>query len=347
MKLSLRILPLLATAGLAFAGCGGASDSTDGEPSASGSSGGGGAELSLVAYSTPEVVYEKLIPGFQATPEGEGVTFKTSYGASGDQSRAVEAGLTADVVALSLEPDITRLVEADMLASDWKSQPNKGIASNSVVVFMVRKGNPKNIQTWEDLLEPDVEVLNPNPFQSGGAKWNILAAYGANGALDGDPEAGLEYVRKLITEHIKVQDESARDSLATFTGGQGDVLLGYENEAILAQDNGEDIEYVIPEDTLLIETPIAPTTTSEYPEQAQAFVDYVWSDEGQKFFAEEGYRPVVKSVFDEYADTFPVPGGLFTVDEIGGWETLNTDLFNDETGSIAEIERSIGVSTEK
>ena len=142
------------------------------------SGGGGGTTLSLVAYSTPQVVYDEIIPDFQKTAAGEGVGFKTSYGASGDQSRAVEAGQKADVVTFSLEPDMTRLVDAGLVADDWNADPNKGLVTTSVVSFVVRKGNPKDIKTWDDLLKPGVKVLTPNPFTSGAAKWNLLAAYG-------------------------------------------------------------------------------------------------------------------------------------------------------------------------
>src|ERR687890_320881 len=196
---------LLALAASVAVGCGGASDETDGAEAAAASGGDGSkGSLSLVAYSTPQVVYDEIIPAFGQTPEGEGIEFKTSFGASGDQSRAVEAGQKADVVTFSTEPDMTRLVKAGLVGEDWNTGPNKGLVTTSVVTFVVRKGNPKNIRTWDDLLEPGVKVLTPNPFTSGAAKWNLLAAYGQ--AADGgkDPAAGLAYVRKLLTEHVKV-----------------------------------------------------------------------------------------------------------------------------------------------
>ena len=150
-----------------------------GGDSASASSGdGSGGSLSLVAYSTPQVVYDEIIPDFNKTPDGEGVEFKTSFGASGDQSRAVEAGQPADVVTFSTEPDMTRLVDAGLVNSDWNATPTKGLVTTSVVSFVVRKGNPKNIKTWDDLLKPGIKVLTPNPFSSGAAKWNLLAGYG-------------------------------------------------------------------------------------------------------------------------------------------------------------------------
>ena len=181
--LRLRSLSLLLVlAALLVAGCGGASDSSDDSQAATGgASGGGGANLSLVAYSTPQVVYDEIIPAFKETEAGGGVSFKQSFGASGEQSRAVEAGLEADVVSFSIEPDITRLVDAGIVDAGWADTPTDGLVTKSVVCFIVRKGNPKNISSWDDLLKPGVEVLTPNPFTSGAAKWNLLAAYGAEG----------------------------------------------------------------------------------------------------------------------------------------------------------------------
>src|SRR5215203_2616557 len=205
MTRSLLLSATLLAGLMAMTACGGASDSTSG-----GSSDKGSKQLSLVAYSTPQVVYDEIVPEFQKTGDGEGVGFKSSFGASGEQSRAVEAGLEADVVSFSLEPDMTRLVDAGLVADDWASTPSKGLVTTSVVSFIVRKGNPKGIKTWDDLLKPGIKVLTPNPFTSGAAKWNLLAAYGAKSDGGKDPQAGLDYVRKLLTEHVKVQDKSAR-----------------------------------------------------------------------------------------------------------------------------------------
>jgi sulfate/thiosulfate-binding protein len=331
-------LALLATA--VVAGCGGASDERDGEAAASG---GGDTTLSLVAYSTPQVVYDELIPAFGRTAEGEGVGFKTSFGASGDQSRAVEAGQEADVVTFSTEPDMTRLVDAGIVEQTWKDGPNEGLITTSVVSFVVRKGNPKNIRTWDDLLAPGVEVLTPNPFSSGAAKWNLLAGYGY--ASDGgkNPEAGLDYVRELITEHVKVQDKSGREALQNFIGGNGDVLLSYEYEAITANKNGEELEYVIPDDTIRIDIDVA--TTKDAPAEAQAFLDYILSEPAQAKFAEWGYRPVNETVLEASKSRFPDPPGLFTIDDLGGWEKVNEELFDIEGGKIAAIEEEAGVST--
>ena len=332
----LALAALSVALALGVAACGGSSDAT-------GSSGGG--SVDLVAYSTPEEAYtDGLQPGFDATPDGEGVEFSNSFGSSGDQSRAVEAGQPADVVHFSLEPDITRLVDAGMVAPAWNQNEYNGIVEDSVVVFVVRSGNPEDVQTWDDLITGDVEVLTPNPFTSGGARWNLMAAYGNKVLTEGaSEEEGLAYVQSLL-ENVPVQDESARDSLGTFLGGKGDVLLAYENEAIAAQNAGEDIEYVVPDSTLLIETPIAVTTEAD--ESAQAFVDYLYTDEAQQLWADAGYRPVVESVLKANADKFPTPSDLFTITDLGGWEEVTTEFFDPENGSIAEIETNLGVATE-
>src|SRR4051794_21044547 len=338
----LAVLSLAAAASVVV-GCGGSSDSTSGGSSSSGES--GGASLSLVAYSTPQVVYDEIIPAFNKTSAGKGVSFKSSYGASGDQSRAVEAGQKADVVAFSLAPDMDRLVGDDLVSKDWASTPTKGFVSTSVVVFVVRKGNPKGIHTWDDLLKPGVQVLTPNPFTSGSAKWNLLAAYGAKSNKGADPQAGLGYLRELITKHVKVQDKSGREALQDFTSGTGDVLLSYENEAITARKKGEDVDYVIPDDTIKIENPIA--TTSNAPAAAKAFVKFSLSKTGQEAFANWGYRPVDQSVLQANAKKFPNPSGLFTVRDLGDWGKINDAMFDPDKGSVAKIESDAGVSTAK
>ena len=341
MKTRNLLIALLLPATIAVAGCGGASDEKGTASASSGSSENG--TLSLVAYSTPQVVYDELIPAFGETPEGKGVGFKTSFGASGDQARAVEAGQKADVVSFSTEPDMTKLVDAGIVDSTWKDGPNAGLVTTSVVSFVVRDGNPKNIKTWEDLLKPGIEVLTPNPFSSGAAKWNLLAGYGH--ASDGgkNPDAGLDYLRELITEHVKVQDKSGREALQNFLGGNGDVLLSYEYEAITANKNGEKLEYVIPDDTIKINIDIA--TTKDAPAEAKSFLDYVLSEPGQEKFAEWGYRPVNEKVLAANKDQFPDPPGLFTIEDLGGWEKVNADMFDIEGGSIAKIEEDAGVST--
>ncbi len=335
-----RLLAAVALSGalaLGVAACGGSSDSTASES--------GGGSVDLIGYSTPEEAYtEELEPGFDATPDGEGVEFSNSFGASGDQSRAVEAGQPADFVHFALEPDVTRLVDAGMVADDWAKNQYNGIVQDSVVVFAVRPGNPEGIETWDDLLGDDVEVLTPNPFTSGGARWNLMAAYGNQTLTEGkSEEEGLQYISDLLA-NVEVQDESARDALGTFLGGKGDVLLAYENEAIAAQDAGEELDYVVPDSTILIETPAAVTTEAD--DSAQAFLDYLYTDEAQQLWADRGFRPVVESVLKQNADKFPTPPDLFTIADLGGWDQVTTDFFDTESGSIAEIEQNLGVATE-
>ena len=335
MSSALRIV--LAVLSLALAGlvaaCGGQSGQE-----------GGGERLTLAAYSTPQEAYkEEIIPAFQKTPQGKGLTFDQSYGASGEQSRAVEAGLPADVIALSLEPDVTKLEEPGLVDPSWKNDKYKGFVTNSVVVFAVRPGNPKKIKTWDDLTKPGVEVITPNPFTSGGAKWNLMAAYGAQIEQGKSEQEATEYLRRLF-ENVPVQDKSARESLQTFTAGKGDVLLAYENEAITAKDKGEKVEYVVPQETILIENPIAVSKESQAPDKAKAFLDYTRSEDAQKIFAERGYRPVVESANDP--ERFPEPPGLFKIDKFGGWSAVNDKFFDPDKGIVAAIEREKGVSTE-
>lgn len=332
-KLTASLLALAALAVLA--GCGGSSDSSSGGASAA-SGKGSKATLSLVAYSTPQVVYDEAIPAFQKTAAGKGVGFQQSYGASGDQSRAVEGGLPADVVEFSLAPDITRLVKDGIVASDWNANAHHGILTDSVVALIVRKGNPKGIHDWSDLTKPGVEVVTPNPFTSGAAKWNLLGAY---------VHGGLPFVKELISKHVKVQPKSGREALQTFVGGQGDVLISYENEAITAQQKGEQVDYVIPSQNILIENPVAITKTTKHPQQAQAFVDFLWSPAGQTLFAKHGYRPVDPSVAAQYH--FPQPAQLKTIKDLGGWKQVNAKLFDPTNGAIAKIEQDAGVSTAK
>jgi sulfate/thiosulfate-binding protein len=336
---------VLVLAALVAAGCGGASDTKDSASASSSDSGGSKGTLSLVAYSTPQVVYDEIIPAFKKTVDGEGIGFRTSFGASGDQSRAVEAGQKADVVSFSVEPDMTRLVEAGLVSADWNKTPTKGLVTTSVVSFIVRKGNPKNIHTWDDLLKPGIQVLTPNPFTSGAAKWNLLAAYGAKSKGGKDPQAGLDYLKTLITKHVKVQDKSGREALQDFTSGNGDVLLSYEYEATTAQKKGEKVDFVTPDDTIKIDIDIAKLEKAN--PAAQKFLDYVLSKPGQQKFADWGYRPVDQAVLDANRSKFPDPPGLFTIDDLGGWSKVNTEMFDPDKGSVAKIEEDAGVSTAK
>jgi sulfate/thiosulfate transport system substrate-binding protein len=332
--LSLLLLPAVA------AGCGGPAE----ESGAAAGGDGSGGKLSLVAYSTPKEAYGELIPAFTKTAAGKGVSFTQSYGASGDQSRAVAAGLPADVVALSLAPDVDKLVEPGIVDANWAKTPTDGFVTNSVVVLAVRKGNPKNIHGWEDIVKPGIQVITPNPFTSGGAKWNLMAAYGSQIAQGKSPAEALDFLHKVLA-NTAVQDKSAREALQTFAGGKGDVLISYENEAITAQKADVDLDYVIPDQTILIQNPAAVTKDSKNPDKAKAFVDWLITPEAQKIYASKGYRSVLPDLVDK--STYPTPKDLFKIDKFGGWSKVNDEFFDPEKGSVAAIEKDLGVSTAK
>ena len=328
-------LAIMSTAlALICAGCGGASDSTDADAAAAGG-GSDGTKLSLVAYAVPKVGFDKVIPLFQRTDAGAGVTFSQSYGASGDQSRKVAAGLDTDVVNFSVEPDITKLVEAGLVAEDWNAGKHAGIAFGSVVTIVTRKGNPKNIRTWDDLLKPGIEVVTPNPFSSGSAKWNLLAPYAEKSQGGKNPQAGLAYLEKLISGHVKVQPKSGREASETFLQGSGDVLLSYENEALFIERNGEPVEHVTPATTFKIENPVA--VTKDAAGAARAFVDFLYTPQAQTAWAQAGFRPVDGAVAKQFASDFPAPDRLYDIADLGGWSTVNDELFHPDTGTVAKI----------
>jgi sulfate/thiosulfate-binding protein len=330
-KRSIALLVLLLALPATLAACG----------SSTSTAGGGGKSVALVAYSTPQSAYEQLIPAFQATAEGKGSSFTQSFGPSGEQSRSVANGLHADVVNFSQEPDVTRLVKDGMVSADWNKNATHGFVTDSVAVIIVRKGNPKHIHNWSDLVKPGVQVLTPNPFTSGSARWNILAAYGAQ-LQEGKTEAQAEEYLSTLFHHVVSQDSSARTALQTFLAGRGDALIDYEDEAISDQKKGSPIEYVIPRDTILIQNPIAAVGSNP---EAQKFVNYLLSPAGQAIWVKKGYRPVISGV--PGASSFPTPAGLFTVEKLGGWTAVDKKFFEPETGIVSKIEQSLGVSTAK
>ena len=343
----ITLLALLLSLLLVAAACGGDDDDSAASGDSSATTAGSGAkvQLSLVAYSTPQEAYEEIIKAFQKTPAGKNITFTQSYGASGDQSRAVVAGLPADVVEFSLAPDMTRLVKEGIVADDWNAGPHKGFVTDSVVVIGTRKGNPKKLRDWEDLLGDGVEVITPNPFTSGGARWNVMGAYGALSDVGKDDQAGLDYLNKLFADHVPVQDDSARKSLQTFTGGKGDAILAYENEAIFAQQKDQPLDYTVPDRTILIENPVAVTTKSKHPKEAKAFLDFLYSDTAQRIFADKGYRPVVDGVAK--SGEFPKPSKLFTIDDLGGWTDVAARFFDPDKGVLVQVETKLGVPLKK
>jgi sulfate/thiosulfate-binding protein len=311
----------------------------------SSSSGGGGASgnktINLVAYSTPQKAYESLFPAFTKTAAGAGAKLAPSYGPSGTQAGQVVAGQKADVVEFSRASDMEKLVSANLVPANWDANQYKGIVTDSVAVLIVRKGNPLGIHTWDDLIKPGVKIVTPNPLSSGSACWNLMAAYGAELKEGQTPAEALAFVKDLL-QHTVAQPDSGSDSTAAFVGGTGNVLIGYENEAIEAQQAGDKIDFVTPPDTILIENPIAVTSEASNPTLDNNFVKFLYSNTGQKIFASQGYRPVVKA--DLNAKKFPTPPGLFTIASLGGWDAVNKQFFNATAplGSITKIEESLG-----
>ncbi|MBN2503313.1 MAG: sulfate ABC transporter substrate-binding protein [Anaerolineales bacterium] len=298
--------------------------------------------LTLGAYTTPREAYSEIIPLFQAywkEKTGQEVVFEESYLGSGAQSRAVVEGFEADVVALSLEADVTRMVDAGLITRDWHAAPNKGIVSTSVVVFAVRSGNPKDIQDWDDLAAPGVEILTPNPKTSGGAQWNILALYGAakRGYIEGvaaDDDAAAQAFLAQVLANVTVMDKAARDSITNFEKGVGDLAITYENEVLVAQLSGQDYDMVIPRSTILIENPVA--VVDAYAEKhgtqevADAFVEFLFAEEAQRIYAKYGLRSVDADVAADTAELYPPVEDLFTIDYFGGWAKATPDFFSDE-----------------
>jgi sulfate/thiosulfate-binding protein len=302
--------------------------------------------LSLVGFSILEQANKQVIADWNKTDQGKGVTFTTSYGASGDQSRAVEGGLKADVVHFSLEPDIKRLVDSKQVAANWKDTPTKGILTQSVVVIVVRKGNPKNITSWADLVKPDVKIITPNPASSGSAKWNILAAYGSVLATGGSEDDAKAYLTKFFG-NVAALPGSGRDATTAFQSGNGDVLLSYENEAILARQSGAAFDYVVPDQTLLIQNPGAVTVDASA--KAKDFLTYLVGKEAQTDYAKVGFRPLVGGVKVEVngandpSNPFPTPAKLLTINkDFGGWSKANAKFFDENNGIVTLIQQRAG-----
>src|SRR3954469_8588312 len=324
-RISLSFLPLLILAAGVAVGARAASANTT---------------LSLVAYSTPKDAYAKIIPAFQGTSAGKGVSFTQSYGASGDQSRAVAAGLGADLVALSLAPDVSTLVKKGIVPSNWNQNPYHGMVTDSVVVFVRRTRGPKHIHTWADLTKSGVQVVTPNPFTSGGARWNVMAAYGAQRAQGKADKQAIDYLKKLF-KNVSVLPKSAREATQVFASGKGDVLLTYENEAMYPNKKGVHTEYVVPKQTILIENPVALTKSGLKHSQAKAFLKFLWSSKAQKLFAETGYRPVLKSVAKSSKFRFAKPKSLFTINSkalgLRGWKSVQFRFFDHSSGIMVRV----------
>lgn len=321
-----------AVGALVLSACGGGSSDVVG---GSGGSSGGTA-LTLVGYAVPKNGWDAIGLAFEGSEAGEDSSINADYGASGNQSRKVVDGAPADIVNFSVEPDVTRLVKAGKVDEGWNQNAYGGVPFGSVVTLVVREGNPKNIRTWDDLLAPDVQVISPSPLSSGSAKWNLLAPYAAKSNGGQDRQAGLDYIQKLVSGHFPVQPESGRAATEAFLQGQGDVLISYENEALLIEEQGEKVEHIDVADTFRIENPVAVVNTSGQLELANALNDYIYTDEGQKIWAEAGFRPVDPDVAAQYSDKFFTPEKLRTIDDLGGWSQVDADLFGD-SGAITTI----------
>lgn len=311
-------------------------------------------KITLGAYTTPREAYRELIPMFQEQwkkKTGQDVVFEESYLGSGAQSRAIVEGFEADIAALSLEADINRIQDAGLITHDWKNGPTKGMVSNSIVSFAVRKGNPEGIKDWSDLANPGLEILTPNPKTSGGAMWNVLALYGAakRGYIDGvtkDDDAAATAFLLSVLNNVTVMDKGARESITNFEKGVGDLAITYENEVLVGQLGGQEYDLVIPRSTILIENPVAIIDT--YVEKhgtrevAEAFVDFLLTREAQEIFAKYGLRSIDPEVAKSTADRYPEIEDLFTVDYFGGWDEIIPEFFGDQgiyTQTIAQIQR--------
>jgi sulfate/thiosulfate transport system substrate-binding protein len=338
-----RIAILAATVTIVLASCAGPSASTSGGSCTPSDS----PVLTLAAYSTPREAYGKIIPAFQAMwkeeHDGQAVIFQESYGGSTTQSQAVVNGFPADIVALSLAPDVDVIADAGLITHDWTQDTDGGIVSTSVVVFDVRPGNPDGIENYDDLAAEGVEVLTPDPASSGGARWNIIAAYGAAERgqvpdVSGEDDAAAESLLQGIFTNVTVLDKTARDSIKNFEAGNGDVAITYENEVLTAQKAGLEDEMIIPPSTVLIENPVSVVDTNAaahcVTEVAQAFVDFLHTDEAQEIYKTVGFlRPVdpeAAAAGDD--DKFVAIDDLFTVEDLGGWDALNDTVFGDPDG---------------
>src|SRR5262245_52460706 len=306
-----------------------------------------GTTLNLVAYSTPKAVMGQLITRFQHQPAGQGVSFSQSYGPSGAQAKAIVAGQPTDIAFLSNALDIDTIAQAGLVSKNWTKAPQGGIAADSVVAFVVRPGNPLHIHSWKDLTKAGVKVVTPDPFPSGGAKWNVLAAYGQARKAGMSDKRAVQFVTKLF-KNVVAQPSSSSAAASAFFSGEGDVLITYESEAYAAFDAGKQGKLVVPKPTMLIQLPMVALKSA--PSAAAAFVKYVHAPRQQRIFAENGYRPVIGSVLKNPSlatwkkkyntgPTFKIQDKLF-----GGWLKVNRVWFS-PNGKMVKIEQAVGGPT--
>ncbi|MFH1676079.1 MAG: sulfate ABC transporter substrate-binding protein [bacterium] len=298
-------------------------------------------EITNVSYDPTRELYKEYNQAFAAywlEKTGQTVKINQSHDGSGKQARTVMDGFEADVVTLALAVDIDAISKTGLIAADWQNRfPDNSSPYTSTIIFLVRKGNPKNIKDWNDLIKPDISVITPNPKTSGGARWNFLAAWGyVLKQPDGTPEKAMDFVTKLF-KNVEVLDTGARGSTTTFVQREiGDVLITWENEAFLAVNEfGSDkFEMIIPSISILAEPPV--TWVDKFVEKhgtqeiVKAYLAYLYTDESQEIIAKHYYRPRSKAIAEKYADKFPsLP--MFTIDEMfGGWEKAQKEYFDDE-----------------
>jgi len=300
------------------------------------------ADLTLlnVSYDPTRELYQDVNAAFARqwkAKNGEDVKIKASHGGSGKQARSVLDGLEADVVTLALGYDIDELAQRGLIHSDWQTRlPHNASPYTSTIVLLVRKGNPKGIHDWPDLIKPGVAVITPNPKTSGGARWNYLAAYGYALRKPGGSDAGARDFLKKLYKNVPVLDSGARGATTTFVErGIGDVLIAWENEALLAvKELGPDkFEIVTPSSSILAEPPVA--VVDKYADKhhtrkvAEAYLNFLYTDEGQALIAKNHYRPGVPKAARQYASQFPQVK-LFTIADVGGtWDKVQKTHFND------------------
>lgn len=336
---------LLTVLGIAVAigvsGCSSSKSPSAGSTSSSSASSSAGGNVHLVAYSVPKPGYDALETAFQSTAQGKGVTFAASYGASGTQATSVSQGQQADYVNFSVGSDMSKLVPK-FVDSNWNTGPTKGIVSDSVVVIAVRPGNPKNITGWDDLIKPGIKIVTPDPASSGSAKWNVLAAYSHVIQDGGTPAQAQDYLKQFFANVVS-KPSSGSTATSTFLNGTGDVLISYESEAIAARQKGQKLDYVVPQESMLIETPAAVTVGA--PQAAKDFLSYVLSGAGQKIFASKGFRPAVTGIAvgtvqgaTDPSNPYPAVTKLETISQLGGWSAVNTKYFDPTNGIVTKIE---------
>jgi len=294
-------------------------------------------ELTLVSYAVTKAAYEHIIPQFCEKWREENqqeVIFYEAYGGSGAQTRAVVDGLDADVINLALALDTKKVEKAGLIEPGWEQEaPNQSIVHKSVGVIVTREGNPKEINNWEDLTKPGVKVVTANPKTSGGARWNFLALWGSVAETGGNETKALDFVSKVYQNAPILPRDAREASDVFFKQGQGDALINYENEVIIAKQNGLEMPYFVPDVNISIDSPIAIVDKNVDKhgtrEVAEAFVEYLFSPEAQREFAKVGFRPVNETVAKEFADKYPSVKTLFTVEELGGWDTVQKQFFAD------------------